>query len=279
MKNEEYSLNDYKSISMKFRDKSSNLLTTDHVDSELNLRRFKNFIDKTPIIKEIINAEIKYSDYDYKKEFFGVENGWKYFNIPENEADHIKAIYEYMLELCAKKDLDFISLTYLSYYVINENGYDNKIGIFIKKLFKPLIDFVISKLNERVLYMEKKSNSVVNNIGVNHGTVNTTNSGGIINSTQINNANEIDKLVKELKPIINDNQDLKSEDRENLIDDLEVVEEQINSEIPKRLRIKKAFTNIINFSKVLPEGLETGSNIFIKLQEFIDKSKSFFESL
>lgn len=282
MKNEGYSLNDYKNISMKFRDKASNLLKADSENADIEIKRFKYFIDNTPLLKEIVNQNIYKSKYNYKKNFFVKSNGgWTHLNIPVVEEDHIKAIYDYIGELCNLKEINLISGSFGLYCTATTNNYDERIRIFLKKIFEPLIDLIIRELNERMIYMDKESNSIINNIINNKGSVNTTNNGGTINSTQINNANEIeiDKLIKELKTIINDTQDLKSEDRENLIDDLEVVEEQINSKNPKQLRIKKAFNSIVNFTKFLPEGLAKGSNIFIKLQEFIDKSKNFFENL
>ncbi|MBB6629986.1 hypothetical protein [Clostridium algidicarnis] len=65
---------EYRKISQAFRRVASNMLTTKYEDGNIQLIRFRKFIQENELINNIIQEKIKDLDYDYKKGFI-VEDG------------------------------------------------------------------------------------------------------------------------------------------------------------------------------------------------------------
>ena len=86
----------YKKISLDFRRAASNFLRTEYNNEDIPLRRFYNYIETEKTIKEIIDNKIKDVEYDYHDCFTKDEFGRSYINIPLDEGEHIKAMYDYL---------------------------------------------------------------------------------------------------------------------------------------------------------------------------------------
>ncbi|MDU7955290.1 MAG: hypothetical protein E7J22_00860 [Clostridium perfringens] len=113
--------------------------------------------------------------------------------------------------------------------------------------------------------------------GNNYGNMNV--SKGNINS--INVVNQVEKeelvnIISYLKTAIM-TQDIEEEKKDIVLDDLDTIEEQINSEKPKTIKIKKAFEGIKNFISNLPSALATGTLIATKAEELYSKLKPLIE--
>lgn len=114
--------------------------------------------------------------------------------------------------------------------------------------------------------------------GNNYGNMNV--SKGNINS--INVVNQFEKedlinIISSLKTFIM-TQDIEKEEKECVLDDLDTIEEQINSEKPKTIKIKKAFDGVKSFISNLPSALATGTLIAIKAEELYSKLKPLIEN-
>ena len=77
-------LQKYRKISLDFRRNSSNMLNTKYNDGLLYLVRFKEFIDKSDIIRQILEdlwIDLP-KDFNEKLVLEDSNSGWSYFSIP-----------------------------------------------------------------------------------------------------------------------------------------------------------------------------------------------------
>lgn len=271
---------DYRQTSLKFRRLSSNLLVTTYEDGNLHLIRLKKFIDNDLIMKKIISEKISTVDFDYKSnDFISLEDGyWAQVNQPVDEDEHMKAIYDYMTDMTIEeKDLKGIA----SRFYHDSNKYTDKVRHYIDIVFKPLIDYIISILSEEMMYLESKNDK---NLGVvfnqtianNYGATNFAQ--GDITSTNtvtmgVNEKENIKSLIAEISAMIKDI-NLDNDIKEDALDELEVIQEQVEDENPKPRRIRKACEGISNFITKLPSNIEKSTLIVAgvtKLLENINK--------
>lgn len=267
---------DYRQASSRFRRLSSNLLVTTYEDGNLHLIRLKKFIDNDPIIKKIISEKINIVDFDYKSnDFISLEDGyWAQVNQPLDENEHMKAIYDYMTDMTKEeKDLRGIA----SRFHHDSNKYTDKVRHYIHIVFKPLIDYIVSILSEDMMYLESKNDKnlgVVFNqtIGNNYGVTNFTQ--GDITSTNtvtvgINKKEDIKSLIAEISAMIKDI-NIDTDMKEDVLDELEIIQEQVEAENPKPRRIKKACEGISNFITKLPSNIEKTRLIVIGLTKLLE---------
>ena len=275
-------INKYRQTSLDFRRLFSNMLRMDHTDGKLPLIRLKRFMDENEIIRELIQNVIKQSKYDYKTDFI-INNGsssWKLINPPEDESDHIKAIYDYMSDICNSEG-DLAGIARGFYYSVGYQKWDDILKIFLEKAFKPINDFIVDSLSKEIILLEgdKMRSGIVQNIENNYGTANIANRDICsVNTTTAADITEICKIIDTLRPlIIKSNMD--EGEKENLIDDLDVIQEQIVSKEPKVSRIKKAYQNIKTFLSKAPAAIAEGSTIITKSQDLVEKVKSFINTV
>jgi hypothetical protein len=160
-------------------------------------------------------------DFDFKKCFLIEDTEWNRINIPEEEACHIKAQYDYMNFILSEDKRS----------VINEAlQYPHSSDIvqeFLDDAFKPIIDYINDAISTEMIVIEEEEKvvpSIVQNIGNNYGTLNTQGAGSIVstNNTSIV-INDINELLSKIIPAINGITDVPNEEREIVKDDLESI--------------------------------------------------------
>lgn len=125
--------------------------------------------------------------------------------------------------------------------------------------------------------MEKAGVSINQNVsGNNYGSLNAAQ--GDIYSTNNSSKNEVENIidiVKSLKGLINNQElnEVSEDDKEAVIDDLDTIEEQINSDSTKKVKLKKAYEGIKSFILKIPSALATGTLIATKAEELYEKLK------
>lgn len=272
-------------LSLEFRRLSSNLLTSTDNTANINLSRFLKFINENELIKGYIDSRIAGVEYDFRVCFDLDSDGWAEFNPPEDESCHIKAQYDYLTFINNEENVGV--RTQAMRYCWSDRKINNQIQKFLDMAFKPLIDFINDQLSmEMIVYDEEakatNGNTYIQNIETLNGTANQQDSG-VINAYYTNNDTTtmislIDKLVSSLAEI----PDVSSEEIENVKDDLEMVQEQLKTDAPKKNRMSKALNGIKkfvgDFSMKLAVSLATGAvtgadwNLLIQqLESFIDK--------
>lgn len=113
--------------------------------------------------------------------------------------------------------------------------------------------------------------------GNNYG--NMVASKGNVNAVNLvtqNDKEEIESIIKYLKTTIL-TQSIKDDEKEIVLDDLDTIEDQISSENPKKVKIKKAYEGIKKFVSNLPDTLVKATLIVSKVEELYSKLKPFIE--
>lgn len=237
-------------LSLEFRRLSSNLLNSTDDTADINLSRFLKFIDENELISKFIKDKISGVDYDFMKCYAIGCSGWASFNPPEDEACHIKAQYDYLLFI-NNEDKVNVRGQALRYCWSSRKINDN-IQSFLDMAFKPLINFINDQLSmEMLVYDEEEKvmggNTYIQNIETVNGAANQLNSGVINTANTTNDINSMLTLIDKLLSSLAEIQGIDTEEIENVKDDLEIVQEQLKSDIPKKNRIRKALIGIKKF--------------------------------
>lgn len=264
---------EYKKINLDFRRVSSNFLRTEYNNQDVPLRRFYNYIEKESVIKDIISNKIDGIDYDFHDCFGKDEFGRSFINIPFEEEKHIKAMYDY-LKYIAENNVSLYCLALK--FPCGSRKITDYLQNFIDIAFKPLINYIQDELSKIMIMDEGKDMKEMNNYGViNFATDNSViKSNNIINQKEYENITNISDSIKEALKNIN----MDEEEKENIIDDIEEIQEQLNCSIEKPTRFKKAFKNIkaflTNTAALTGAGVSFAKQInelIILLQPFVDK--------
>ncbi|MBR5597078.1 MAG: hypothetical protein IKW30_06705 [Lachnospiraceae bacterium] len=239
-------------LSLEFRRLSSNLLNSNDDNADVNLSRFLSYITKNEFIKRILEQKISGIEYDFKQCFQIETNGWSDFNIPTDEACHLKAQYDYMIFI---NETDKINVTMQA---MNYCWSDRKVNVmiqkFLNKSFKPLIDFINDQISMEMIAMDEDrkanlSNTFIQNIETLNGTANQQANGTINNYNTNNDISSILSLINKIIPSLSSISDIDNEEIDNVKDDLEVIQEQLTAPTPKKSRINKALAGIKKFIK------------------------------
>ncbi len=237
-------------LSLNFRRLSSNLLNSTDNTADVNLSRFLDFIDGNELISKCIKEKIDGLSYDFRECFNMGCSEWASIKPPKDTNCHIKAMYDYMVFI-NNENKTSVRGQAMRYFWSNEEINDN-IQSFLEMAFKPLIDFINDQLTaEMLMYEEAKTmigNTYIQNIETVNGPASQQNNG-VINAynTTIDTSSVI-ALIEKLIASLPEIQEVNSEEKENVKDDLEVIEEQLKSGMPKKNRIRKAVAGIKKFA-------------------------------
>lgn len=265
-------------LSLEFRRLSSNLLNSTYDTADINLSRFLKFINGNELISRFIKDTILGIDYDFKKCFDIVCSGWAHFNPPEDERCHIKAQYDYLLFINNEDKVSVYGQAMR--YCWSSRKINDNIKSFVDMAFKPLIDFINDQLSmEMIVYDEEEKtmngNTYIQNIETVNGSASQQNSGVINTYNTTNDTSSMLTLIDKLIASLSEIQGVDSEEIENVRDDLEMVQEQLKSDVPKKNRIGKALAGIKKFAGdfsmrlavTLAAGAVTGTDWSMLLQQ------------
>lgn len=112
----------------------------------------------------------------------------------------------------------------------------------------------------------------------NYGNMNIANGNiNAINSVNNDQKEELIDLIKFLKLSIME-QDVPKDEKESVLDDLDTIEDQIESESPKAIKLRKCIDGVKKFVSKLPNSLSTGTLIMSKAEELCSKIKQLIEN-
>ena len=265
-------------LSLEFRRLSSNLLNSTDDTADINLSRFLKFINGNELISGIIQDKISGVDYDFKKCYTIGCSGWADYNPPEDEACHIKAQYDYLNFINNENTVNVRSQA--MNYCWSDKKINTIIQNFLDMAFKPLIDFINDQLSmEMIAYDEEEKamggNTYIQNIETVNGSASQQNSGVINTYNTTNDTSSMLELIDKLLASLPEIQGVDEEEIENVKDDLEMVQEQLKTDNPKKNRIGKALVGIKKFAGdfsmklavTLAAGAVTGADWGMLLQQ------------
>lgn len=266
---------EYKKISLDFRRVASNFLRTEYTNQDIPLQRFYNYIEKEETIKNIILEKIDNVSYDFHECFGKDKFGRSYIDVPLDEEKHIKAMYDYLTYIVENN----VSLYRLAMeFPCGSKKITDYLQNFIDLAFKPLIDYIQDELSKIMIMVEEENMGI--NMSNNQGVINYAKDGSNIKSDNIINKNDLAKISRLIATIKDDLKlvELSEDEKESIIDDVELVQEQLQCSVEKPTRLKKAFNNIKSF--LTNSALLTGAGITLAnninqlvtiAQPFIDK--------
>lgn len=265
-------------LSLEFRRLSSNLLNSTDDTADINLSRFLKFINGNELISGIIQDKISGVDYDFKKCYTIGCSGWADYNPPEDEACHIKAQYDYLNFINNENTVNVRSQA--MNYCWSDKKINTIIQNFLDMAFKPLIDYINDQLSmEMIVYDEEEKamggNTYIQNIETVNGSASQQNSGVINIYNTTNDTGSMLELIDKLLASLPEIQGVDAEEIENVKDDLEMVQEQLKTDNPKKNRIGKALVGIKKFAGdfsmklavTLAAGAVTGADWGMLLQQ------------
>lgn len=149
---------------------------------------------------------------------------------------------------------------------------------FIDLAFKPLIDYIQDELSKIMIMVEEENMGI--NMSNNQGVINYAKDGSNIKSDNIINQKDLAEVSRLIATIKDDLKlvELSEDEKESIIDDVKLVQEQLQCSVEKPTRLKKAFNNIKSF--LTNSALLTGAGITLAdninqlvtvVQPFIDK--------
>lgn len=270
---------EYRKTSLTFRRISSNMLNSKYDEGNLQLIRFRKFIQENKIISEIIKNKIK--DVEYKNDFISNEDDgyWYTVDIPIDEAVHIKSMYCYLIEI-TEKEMDLRGIAGRFHH--GSKSWNDIIQSYLDKIFKPLVDFIVDFISMEMMIMEPEKNEthIHQSINNNYGTANIAERDiHSINNSNTNDIKDIVALISEVKMSIEGTKEIEQENKEEVLDDLDVIQEQVESEKPKYVKLKKAYSGIKNFLVKLPQNITTATLIATKLNELGQKIEPILERI
>lgn len=241
-------LKQLKLLSLDFRRKSSQLLNSDQHDADVNLCRFVDFIENTPMLHNIVHDVVDVTEFDFKECFLIDGGSWIGIQVPIDEKKHIKAMYDYA-NYIANSETE--SIVYQAQrYPCSSSKWSEIIQNYLNDAIKALIDFINDSISKEIILMQQEENAVsmTQNIGTvngnvvqqQHGNVNITNQTGI-------SSEDLNGLIEKIMASLPEIKDVDTEEVDSVKDDLESLQEQIQSPTPKKNRMQKALNGVQKF--------------------------------
>ena len=241
-------LKQLKLLSLDFRRKSSQLLNSDQHDADVNLCRCVDIIENTPMLHNIVHDVVDVTEFDFKECFLIDGGSWIGIQVPIDEKKHIKAMYDYA-NYIANSETE--SIVYQAQrYPCSSSKWSEIIQNYLNDAIKPLIDFINDSISKEIILMQQEENAVsmTQNIGTvngnvvqqQHGNVNITNQTGI-------SSEDLNGLIEKIMASLPEIKDVDTEEVDSVKDDLESLQEQIQSPTPKKNRMQKALNGVQKF--------------------------------
>lgn len=231
-----------KKVITDFQRYSNNLMNTNYEECNANFKRFKKYIDENEIISNIIQEKVKLSSIDYKEYFLIPSSGFgEKFSIPNDENDHLKAIYDYM-DMIEKTNFSLANIANL--YICKSNQLIDIIHNFNEKIILPLIDYINIELSKKLLEYDEFYPTI--NFSGNNSPVFFQSTGSQYVKYINNDLDKINTLVNSIITSISELENNELINKDELIDDIVIMQESLNSNKPNISRIKRIFEKISN---------------------------------
>ena len=241
-------LKQLKLLSLDFRRKSSQLLNSDQHDVDVNLCRFVDFIESTPLLNNIVHSVVDVTDFDFKECFLIDGGSWIEIQVPIDENKHIKAMYDYANYIANSENE---SIEYQARrYPCSSKKWSEMIQNYLNDAIKPLIDFINDSISKEIILVQQEGNvvSMTQNIETVNGNVVQQQRGkvNITNQTGIP-GEDLNDLIEKIMASLPEIKDVDTEEVDSVKDDLESLQEQIQSPTPKKNRMQKALNGVQKF--------------------------------
>lgn len=233
--------------SIKFRRVASNFLNSTRDNCDVNLERLFGYIETSVYVREIVHGVVDDVDFDFRRCFPSHASDWREMAIPQKPEDHLKAQYDYMKYICTNDKVNVENEAFHYYYGMKK--VNDMIQSFAISAFKPMIDYIVDALAEKTILAEAENphsaGTYIHNV---QGAVIANNTGSVqINQTINPDVEKLLQMIQTAGTILSNSGDT-SEALESIKDDLDSIVEQLQSEHPKKSRVRKALDGIKSFA-------------------------------
>lgn len=227
---------DLRKIMYDFNSISNRLLQADYQDYTGVVGKFIAYIKATPIIYDYVLDCGSYDD-DMEETFKDIREsyGRKIFALGDTTEEEVCIVFA-ILNHAVERNVD-ISFSIAAGYT-SSNKYQDRIKSFNDRVVMVLIRHIESYLTKVGIDMGLDE-KITYSITISGGQVNIANDNATINAT--NNAGmDADKIIELINAVKASASDITGPDAETLADSLEVIEEEVKAEKPKKSFIKTA---------------------------------------
>lgn len=232
---------DLKKISLDFLSLSNRLIQADFRDYSTVLSRFTRFIRDIDIINDYI-VDCGPCEMNLEQAFQKVQSSRYIFdfgNTNEEEIRNISAILNYIVD----NNIDVAYQLGLSYS--SSTHFQDHVKAFNERVVMILINHIENYLTKIGIDMgvDEKINY---NITVHNGQINIANDNAVINANSIISSTQVEQMYGLISDISKaaKKSNLSTEDEEILESNLEVIEEEIKKEKPRKGFIKAAIAGL-----------------------------------
>lgn len=231
---------DLRKILYDFNSISNRLLQADHSEHTKVVSRYVSFIKDTPVIYDYI-LDCGTCDQNMDVEFDEVRQSYGscIFALGDTDAEEVRNVFA-ILEYIAEKSVD-VSIAIAAGYT-SSNKYQDRTKAFNDRVVMVLIRHIegyLTKvgidmgLDEKVTYSITVSNGQVN-IASDNATITATNNVGV----------DLDRAALLINEVKAASAGITGDDKETLTDSLEVIEDQMKEDKPKKSLIKTALAGL-----------------------------------
>lgn len=264
----ELSKKDLKKISREFRSISSRLIQSSYEDIFPILNIFINTIENQEIIFEYIK-NCKRDSYDVEAEVETVCRDWSgIFSLGNTAEEEVYTIY-HILKYIGEKQMN---ITMIAMGYSRSKYYQEKVKAFHDRVTLVLVNHIENYLMNIAIDMGYDE-EVKHMITVNGTQVNISNGNSTLNAVQNNNNNESSELIKIIDDIRGSiiDESIPKEEKELILENVEAIQEQLESDKPKKGLIKTCLSGLNTTIMALPHAIKLAENV----KQFIEYTSNF----
>lgn len=254
--NNSFNKKEIKKECRNFKTLASRVLTSEYDTFDCNLKRLIKYIENTEIIKKYIESCVTENDkFNIEEDVKQVSNGYGQYVFESFIDENQEVSYTYqILKYIVDNDISFRGYTF-GYSTSKQ--YNDKVKGFNDKFILPFINEIEGNYERICIEMglDENTNFFITNNG---GQVNIARDESTINATQ-NNYSHFDKLVNEIKDNIDIIEDTNL--RNEIIDNVEWLQEEIKKEKPKKGVINAVMDSLKNILPKIPTAIEVTAAI------------------
>lgn len=258
-----------KIISYEFRRISNRLLQASYKEMLSVLNIFIDCIEKEKIIYEYVR-NCKREGFDVEREVQDVYGsyGRSIFSLGVTIEEEVYTVYNILKYILDNK----LNVTGLASGYSNGKTYQERVKEFNNRVALVLVNNIeayLTKINIDMGYDEE----VKHMITINGTQVNISNGNSTLNAVQ-NNNNEPNELIKMIELIKNSiDESIPNEEKEMIIENIETVQDQLQSEKPKKGLIRTCLSGLNTVILGLPHAVKLAENV----KEFVSYTSNLIK--
>lgn len=253
-----------KIISYDFRCIANRLLRATHDEVESVIKKFMDYIDKTPVLYEYINSCSR-EGFNVETDIREVSSGYGRYifdlgDTVEEEVFTIYSIFKYVIN--NNSNITGIARA----YDMSAKTFDEAIKAFNNRVSLIFINHIgdyLTKIGIEMGYDEEINYMITNN----GGQVNISRDNSTLNATQNigTNSDELLSLVQEINSLLGDC-NIANEEKEIIQESVETIQCEMQNNEPKKGLIRSCVNGLKMAITNIPTAIELCNNV----QQFID---------